>query len=270
MKNIFIVLLSNMLVISACTSTQSNTGPNVETVVATTLQSITATAAAGGMPVSYNNVTFSIPLELNASTSPSTNTDVEYPYVNPSGGPMAAHDVFQLTNYPVQGDGWDTKIMVFKASDYAAYGQQDTITALIAGQDANQPLPKALTHDFYALPKLISFKNGHGVRYLTQYFISMGPINNRDLFYYYQGITNDGAYFISAIFHINAPFLVADTDANSTTPADGVPFLRDPSQDMQKYVADITQKLNAIAPEKYTVPLTLLDQLIESIQVTNP
>ena len=267
MKKIWIVLLASLLMVSGCAPAPK---PGVETLVASTLPATTTAAQASGLPVSYNNVTFTIPLELNVSASPSTNTDVEFPYINPSGGPMAEHLVFQITNYPVQGDGWDTKIMVFKSSDYAAYGQQDTVTALLGGQEANQPLPKALTHDFYAQPKLISFKNGHGLRYLTQYFIGMGPINNRDLFYYYEGITNDGAYFVQAIFHVKAPFLVADTDPNSPTPSDGVPFLRDPSQNIPKYVDDITQKLDAAAPENYTVPLTLLDKWIESIQVTTP
>ena len=276
MKKSWIILLASLLMLSACAPAQTatETKPGVETIVASTLQAMTAaaqpTASAGGIPVSYHNVTFTIPLELNASASSSTNTDVEFPYINPSGGPMAEHDVFQITNYPVQGDGWDTKIMVFKSSDYAAYGQQDAVTALLGGQEANQPLPKALTHDFYAQPKLISFKNGHGLRYLTQVFNGMAPINNRDLFYYYQGITNDGAYFVSAIFHVKVSFLVADTDPNSPTPSDGVLFLRDPSQDISKYLGDITQKLSSTAPENYTVSLTLLDNLIESVQVSNP
>jgi hypothetical protein len=28
--------------------------------------------------------------------------------------------------------------------------------------------------------------------------------NNHDLFYYHQGITNGGAYYLEAIFHVNA------------------------------------------------------------------
>jgi len=127
------VLVTCLLILSACLPVQpSTTVPNVETVVVQTLEAFTAAAPspmpASRLPVSYNNVSFSIPLELNASASPSTSTDVEFPAVNPSGGPMAEHVVFQFTNFPIQGDA---KIMVFKASEYAAYGSsfQDAVTA---------------------------------------------------------------------------------------------------------------------------------------------
>ena len=165
--------------------------------MAQTLEALTATAPttaaptpvpANGLPVSYNNISFTIPLELNTNATPSTNTDVEFPYINPSNGPMPEHVVFQFTNYPVQGD---VKIMVFKASDYAAYGEplQKAVTALLSGQDTAQPLPDTLTQgDFFAQVKPVSFKNGHGVRYLTQALTGIAPINNEELFYYYQGI----------------------------------------------------------------------------------
>jgi hypothetical protein len=224
-----------------------------------------------GIPISYNNFTFTIPLELNASASPSTNTDVEFPYINPSGGPMAEHVVFQITNYPVQGVA---KIMVFKTSDYAAYGEptQNAVTALLGNQEATQPLPHALAQDFYAQAKTVSFKNGHGVRYLTQILTNFAPIDNQDLFYYYQGVTTDGAYFVSALFHVNAPFLVADGKIDSLTPADGIPFKFDGSgdQDFSKYLTQITQKLNETPPEKFAVPLAVLDQMIESIKIEPP
>jgi hypothetical protein len=246
----------------------------VGTIVAATLQAMTATAPtpttqAIGLPVSSNNISFNIPLELNASATPSNNTDVEYPYINPSGGPMPEHVVFQITNYPVEGDA---RIMVFKSSEYAAYGAplQDAVTALLAGRDASQPLPKTLTPDFYAQAKPISFQNGHGVRYLTQVLTNSAPITNRDLFYYFQGMTNDGTYFVSAIFHVHAAFLVADGNKDSPPPSGGIPFNWGTDLDFSKYLSDITQKLNDTPAENYTPSLILLDKMIGSMQVANP
>jgi len=203
-----IVLFACLLILSACQPAQpATTVPNVETVVAQTLEALTAAAPsptmpASGLPVSYNNISFSIPLELNASAIASASTEVEFPYVNPGGGPMAEHVIFQLTNFPVAGDA---RIMVFKASEYAAYGEsvQEVVSALLAGQDATQPLPKALAQDFHAQAKPVPFQNGHGVRYLTQGLTNFAPITNKEIFYYYQGITNDGAYFVAAIFPVN-------------------------------------------------------------------
>jgi hypothetical protein len=281
MKKNWILLLVCLLMLSACAPAQppAAMGPSVGTIVASTLQAMTVApqptiqptiSQANGIPVSYNNITFLIPLELNASANPSTNTDVEFPHINPSGGPMAEHAVFQITNYPVQGDA---KIMVFKSSDFAAYDEssQGTITALLANQEKAEPLAKALVQgNFYAQAKPVSFKNGHGVRYLTEVLTGFAPITNQDLFYYYQGVTNDGAYFVSAIFHVKAPFLVADGIQNSPTPADGIQFNWGADLDFSKYLSDISQKLNDAAPENYTAPLTILDKLMESVEVKSP
>jgi hypothetical protein len=276
MKKALIVLITGLLMLSACTPAQPvpSTGPGVGTIVAATLQALTAAAPtpgvqASGLPVSNNNISFNIPLELNASATPSTNTDVEYPYINPSGGPMPEHVVFQITNFPVEGDA---RIMVFKSSEHAAYGAplQDAVTALLAGGDASQPLPKALAPDFYAQAKPVPFQNGHGVRYLTEVLTNPAPITNRDLFYYYQGMTNDGMYFVSAIFHVHAAFLVADGKKDSPTPSDGIPFNWGTDLDFSKYLGEVTQKLNNTPAENYTPSLILLDKMIGSMQVANP
>ena len=292
MKKYLPGLIISLLILSACLPARpvKSTGQSVETIVASTLQAMTSaapsaaasptavatsaaisspTAQKSGLPVSYKNISFSVPLELNASASASTKTDVEYPYINPSGGPMAEHVVFDLTSYPQQGTA---KIMVFKSSEYAAYGEpvQGAVTALIAGQDAAQPLPKSLAQDFHVQSKPVQFQNGHGVRYLTQVLTSFAPITNQELFYYYQGITNDGAYFVAAIFPVNATFLVADGKKDSPTPSDGVPFNWGTDLDFTKYLDAVSQKLNNAVPENYSPSLLLLDKMIGSMQVTNP
>jgi len=276
MKRLILISIIGLLTLAACTPAQppAVTGPGVETIVAATLQAMTAapsptSAPPSGLPVSYNNISFTIPLTLNASATASATTDVEYPYINPSGGPMAGHVVFGFTNFPISGEA---KIMVFKASDYAAYGAvvQDAVTALLAGQDVAQPLPKALAFGFHAQAKPILFKNGHGVRYLTKVSTYFAPVTNTDIFYYYQGITNDGAYFVSAIFHVNASFLVADSKPDSSTPPDGVPFNWGPDLDFTTYISQVTQKLNETAPENFNPSLLVLDEMIGSLQVTAP
>jgi hypothetical protein len=243
----------------------------LETVVAATLTSMTAAAQPSGLPVSYKNISFHIPLELNASATGSTDTRWEFPSINPSTGPMAPHAVFEFTNYPVTGEypvGEGARLTVFKTSDYAAYGstQQDAVTALLGGQESLQPLPEALEMvRFYGQVKPVTFQNGHGLRYLTQVLDGIAPIDNLKIFYYYQGITNDGAYFVSALFHVRIPFLVTDGHKDSITPPDGVPFAWDESLDYPKYLDEVAQKLNEASAEDFTPSLTILDQLIGSI-----
>jgi hypothetical protein len=273
-KSIIVTIVS-LLILSACLPAQPpESGAEVGTVVAQTLEAMTAAAPAPtqptGLPVSYNNISFTIPIEMNASAAPSTNTDVEFPAINPSGGPMAEHVTFQLTNYPVQGDA---QIMVFKASEYAAYGppMQEAVSALLVGQDTVQPLPETLLQgEFFAQSKPVAFKNGHGVRYLTQVLTNFAPITNDEIFYYYQGITADGAYFVSAVLDLNAPFLVANGSMGSATPPDGVPFDNSVNLDFPAYLSAVTKKLNDAPQEGYTPSLLMLDTMIESLQITTP
>ena len=55
--------------------------------------------------------------------------------------------------------------------------------------------------------KYVDFKNGRGVVFLTQWNTETFPITNDGLEYAYQGISNDGRYWIYAEFAVNAPFL---------------------------------------------------------------
>jgi hypothetical protein len=232
----------------------------------------TATVAPG-LPVAYHGVSFEIPFELSAAADGSLSTDIEFPYIYPEGDPMAEHVVFQFTDYPVQVPR-QARIMVFNASEYASYSEilQDAVTALSARQDALEPLPRSLAQgEFYAQARPIAFKNGHGVRYLTQVLTDFGPINNEGLFYYFQGITTDGAHFISATFPVNADFLVASGSPEAVTPPEGVPFdWQGSSDDFPPYLSAVTQKLSDAPAEGYTPSLLALDRLIESIQVSNP
>jgi hypothetical protein len=72
MKKLLRVLLISVFALSACTPSSQPTpvvGPNLETMVALTFEALTAaappTAQAIGLPVSYSNISFIIPLELN-------------------------------------------------------------------------------------------------------------------------------------------------------------------------------------------------------------
>lgn len=282
-KSIFVTL--SLLSLAACQTTPiPRDDPSaVETTVALAFETLTAAAPTvaptqvpSGSPVSYNNIAFTIPLELNASATPVVTTDVEYPYINPSFGPMPEHVRFEFTNYPLAGvSGNGNEILVFKASDYASYGAgslQNTVTALLNGQDASAPFPDALLNSkFYAHAQPLRFQNGHGVRYLEQALESIVPIDNQRLFYVYQGITDDGAYFISAHLHINVPFLVADGLKDSPTPPDGIPFIWNSSDfDYTNYLQSLSQKLNETPEESFTPSLAALDQLIESVRISAP
>jgi hypothetical protein len=123
---------------------------------------------------------------------------------------------------------------------------------------------------FASNAQVIAFQNGQGVRFLTEYAQSAASVNNHDLFYHFQGVSRDGAYYIIAILPITAPVLAETSDAGAPLPAGGVPYpyLADPNADMQAYYASITEVLTATPPESFFPTIGQLDALIQSMRIT--
>jgi hypothetical protein len=121
-------------------------------------------------------------------------------------------------------------------------------------------------------PARIQFKNGGGVRVLAEYAQAVLPINNREIFYQFMGLTSDEQYLVVVLLPINAPFLAASDDPGALVPADGVPFPdinTGQAPDYEAYYQAIRDKMDAADSSFFTPALTALDELIESIDV-NP
>jgi hypothetical protein len=243
----------------------------VSTIVAATLQAMTppvqtSPAAPAGLSVTYSNVSLVLPPGLASGTTNSTTTDVEFPYVNPSGGPMPQHTKIILNGYPLQGTMFEPQITVYRATEYAQYGPltQNIVSALQGLQySPGQPLPKGLLAGVLdAKTQALDFANGHGLRFLTQFDQAPLPVNNHELFYYFQGLTTDGSDYVQVILPLQAPFLAPDDNPASALPPGGVPF---DMNGLQIYFDAVAENLNATAPEQFTPSLAALDALVQSI-----
>lgn len=254
---------------------------SVETIVAATFSGLTENAPAtaeatqtseqltpDGTPVNTAEISFLIPNGVANDASSATNTDVEYPYINPSNGEMPQHVKLTLNLYALSGTQFEPHLTIFRAAEYAQYSERtaNTISTIQSLQYLDgQPLPENVGSDFVAQIHAVNFKNGRGVRYLTQVFMNFQPVNNKELFYYYQGITDDGQFYVQAILPINAPFLAADADPNSALPPEGIPFNGD---DFSGYLTAVAQQLNSADTFFYTPYLDQLDEMIESMIIT--
>lgn len=107
----------------------------------------------------------------------------------------------------------------------------------------------------------LSFQNGIGVRFLTQYGQAANPINNHELFYTYQGITLDGQYYVSVIMPASHPDLQAD--ASEIPGGDANAFANSYSD----YIIKIEQQLNNARLASFTPNLEMLDVMIQSLVV---
>ena len=237
-------------------------------------QAVTEAATqTGGMPISYEGVSFVIPNGVATSGNTEKITAVE----SNSGAPWEiapTHLRFTLTDYRIQGKFHEPRIFVFPAEEYAqnnpiAAEQIDRLKKILAG---GTPLLETLpTVPFFnATPqiaadiKLIPFQNGGGVRLLTQY---AAPINNRELFYHFQGLSSDGKTYIIAVLPITAPILPEDEKPGATVPEGGVPIPTDVGPN-NVYYFSVTEKLNIVSPDAFTPSLNALDALIQSILIS--
>jgi hypothetical protein len=261
----------------------------VGTIVAATMQAFTAPTATAisatdtptrtsGTSVTFEYASFVVPGEVANGASPEL-----VPAVGADGGApwevAPAHLRFMLSGYTLQDKFHEPRILVYPAEEFAqaheeAAEQIDRLRKALAGSPLlKETLPRIPF--FNAGPllaaniQLIPFQNGRGVRVLTQYAQYSAPINNRELFYHFQGLTNDEKYYVIAILPLTAAILPADEKPEAAIPEGGVtiPANTGPTE---VYYLSVTEKLNSLAADAYLPSLEALDALIGSILVTTP
>ncbi len=212
-----------------------------------------------GVSFSYINgvVSGAVPEEVPAQT--------EGPFSHP------AFLEFMLDGYPMPGGYFDPQVRVFPVAEYRAVNEYagesiDALQTLIDTQPADPdsiPVP-----DFGGAAQFIgcqkeylAFQNGSGVRYVTQWGQAAYPIGFPQMFYSFQGLTEDGAYYVHVVFSVGHPSL---PDAESVTMDENF------YNNYQTYTAEKEAELDAQAPASFQPSLLLLDQLVSSIRVDAP
>jgi hypothetical protein len=123
---------------------------------------------------------------------------------------------------------------------------------------------------FHARIKYLDFRNGKGIIFLTQFNIEPSLINNQGLLYTFQGLTDDGLYYVSARFPVTAPFLPpsyeSDTFENYTLPAYFYSEHRESNEKSYKiYLAQAVRKLEELPQNQFQPNLALSEELIRSL-----
>jgi hypothetical protein len=212
----------------------------------------TATAVTvSGLAVSFAGTSFTIPEGLATGSQNDIVAQANDPNI-----PFELHPAYTritLQGYPLQGRAFEAQVMVYPLQDFiqisdSAAGIINNLQTLLAAQT---------TSPADHLPFLPFINAG-------QVFDQAPlPINNTELLYTFQGITSDGAYYVSVTLPISAPFLPADNNLDSPIPPDGIPFPTDFSA-FPNYLTSVTDRLNhsdfAFGPS-----IAILDTLVQSI-----
>jgi hypothetical protein len=165
----------------------------------------------------------------------------------------------------------EPQIRIYPAETYAAMnqpagGQIGALQNLLAEQPADphplEPLPMLPPVDGFPVVTsqvaYLEFQQGQGVRYVTQVNRQIGPVNNQELFYTFQGMTADNAYVVVAYFPVQ-------TDALPATAADAGDQW---SQEyVEEYLPGVLGILSGQTAADFQPDLTLLDMVIQNLRV---
>lgn len=199
---------------------------------------------------------------------------------SPTWGRTPGHTQLTLEGYLLQGKFHQPQILVYPAQGYAelvpdAFESLHRLNNILGGMPlSSEQLPAIPSFNaqqaFASNMQLISFQNGRGVRFLTEYGQYAVSANNNELFYHFQGLTSDGAYYIIAILPITVPVIAETSDGGAVLPPGGIPYpyFADPNADMEAYYVAVTALLDGTSPEAFSPTINRLDQLIQSMRIT--
>ncbi len=264
---------------------------NVGTAVAATMQAFTAAAPTpdlstqivptqiGGTTFSFKNISFFIPDGVasgaNGEVVPAATEDQAGPW-----GMGPEHISIELSGYSTTNENTAVKnmILIYPAKEYAAAYQGaansiQNLQAILASPSMSITTKTAPSVPVYnagktitAQTKILNFQNGSGLRLITEYAQYPAPITKNGEIYQYAGLTNDGNYFIIAVFPIQVP--LQSTSDNPS--ADGVvyPIMGNADQaTWDAYYQAMSDTLNAADSNTFQPSLNQLDALIQSITV---
>ncbi len=161
------------------------------------------------------------------------------------------------------------QIFVFPTTEYAEISPlaSERIEALSALLDGDAPpaggeLPLLPTfnsaQDLQAQVQALPFQGGRGVRYIARYSQGVAPVVNPEVFYTFQGLTDDGGLYIAAFFPVHVSILPDQIQVE-----DWEAF----NQDYQGYVADAASGLDVLEAGDFEPNLETLDALIGSLAI---
>ncbi|QPC84605.1 hypothetical protein G4Y79_09575 [Phototrophicus methaneseepsis] len=231
--------------------------------------------------VNYEGVQFTFDAALAASVAVA-----DYAATNDGDGPVAspAYTEFTFEGYG-NGDYVNyapmPRVDVFAIEDFGPYPafieQLDELNRLLADRpdlnayvnaDITNPEPVWLpflpvlpaAQVFRVQPEYIDVDGIQGIRYLVYYSQAMNPITEGEVFYTFQGITDDGQHFVSIIFPISTGTLSGE-----------IPNIDDYVAFAEQYEQYLTETVQGIAPldaNSFSPTLGMLDAVAQSVKVS--
>jgi len=181
---------------------------------------------------------------------------------------MPEHLLVTLEDYPIRDHILKPQIFVYPMADLPKFNTgaatiASDLKSLLEDRQINDYLPFLPMFNaaqvMHSQVKFLEFKNGSGVRFLTQFDQAPLPINNIELIYTFQGLTSDGKYYVAAVFPVNH----ADLPNSNQVVAQQESDLEEFPTYLEQTIAWLGQQPDA----SFTPDLSALDALIQTIEV---
>ena len=114
---------------------------------------------------------------------------------------------------------------------------------------------------FRAQVRYLDFQNGRGVRFITQYRQDPAPVTDEEIFYTFQGLTDDGAHYVVASFPISTAILPDSIQFESQA------FRDFEKMNFEEYLKEQVRLLDALPSGQFEPDLAILDQIVASLEI---
>ena len=226
----------------------------------------THTAEFGGVKIAFDDQLAKTAQGENQAAIPVTDGPV-------MGGaaPAAIRFLFDGAQAEEYTDPGLTQVLIYKADEWAnldpAIAKEIAdLKALLAAKPAVitdpipvlPPIPAAQV--FHAQTRYLDFQGGSGVGFVTHYAQDVSPVTAHSPFYTFQGLTDDGQYYVVVFSPITTALLPAEANL------DGAAY-DEFAKNYESYLTDLVAQLDGLLPAAYTPDLTLIDGLVKSIEI---
>jgi hypothetical protein len=232
--------------------------------------SIPPTPTTSLLSAQYNGVSFSFDPSLAGQIVGKTVSEV----TDQTGAPweIAPQSIqFDFNGYLLSGSYNQPALIIYPVAGYKSVNDAvapivTSLQTLLETKPANpsKALPFLPTWNaaqiFHSNIAYLKFKNGEGVRFLAEYGQNIFPVNNHMLIYIFQGLTQDGKYYISLVLPVNNSILPAD---EKIPESDYGTF----TANFNNYLKDTEEKLSAQPSSSFKPNLSLLDAMVQSLSV---
>lgn len=181
----------------------------------------------------------------------------------------------KLAVYPLNGfpKAYSVNPKLVKAMQQEIKGLKDVLKDSLSRLDGQIPhLPfEDASNDFYVRARHFNFLNGKGILFVTHLSHGAALVSNRNLIYRYEGITDDGKYYVTAETPVSVDFL----PYSSPDRFEGFTYenlfetYRRPEAKRRydDYIKSITDRLKKLEPTDYRPNLEKFDSMIASLRI---